>query len=1502
MAGSYLKSLQLAKQLEERAKEASRNKELAEKEFAELEQFLKACSEADADLSAVEQPKKDYEAAMAVKDYQTALGHVRKAKEAAKQAYLKKVADVGDSVEALIGLVRGAGGDAKSAQELLEKSKERVVNDDLIGAMKHAKSAYDAAERALHELFSQLFSQAQEAIMQAKEMGADVSIFEDQLSKAKAALDKQDYETCMSLINDVLDGAGEDLKTLVGSTISRAEELISAGDELGADMSRVKSLVERAGAALSSRRYKEALSYAKKAESEGENSISTRFQELAKETREILRKMRNAKKDVTTPQQLLDQATAAMKEKKYIEALRALNMAHEHVHQAEFNAVLQVISEARDKFVLAKKVGVDMTKAILLLNTARDNLKLGKFEDAISYAEQSKKEVEAALEKFYRARDQIVELAKAIKHAAGLGLDSTTAKGTLTEARKSFEARDYDRTAELTKAGLADVKKMVYDAAMGAIDAADRTLKLGKQLGAEIAEAEGILQNALDALSKEDMAESIRLAKESKSASDQAMTRLMTDRLQSIDEFIRKYAGESLEELEGMMAAARQHVESLEFEKANELLKQVTLRIENIGQAECERLIASAKERIDAAKSMGGDVAPLEILLTRASDSLGKRIYEDAMLKAREIVQQADELMKGLVQAELSSVKDYLEEAKTIGIDTDEAKTQLKEARAKADSGDFPGAHAAIVQTKEALKAAIARHDSIKAKVHRTEELISEAGKTKADVSHLVRKLDEARNAFMSGDLDTAEQLIDSTMAEAEKSLAMYLAAKTILTAKESLDLAQAHGIEVGEPLALLSRAKELMKQKSYEEALGTARKAEEGARERLSSAINQMTKDLQRLIADARNVGVDTSGPEKLAEKAAELAKKGDFSEALRCISSAKEDIDHVKNLSSQAALEIRVARNNLKDAETLDIDVGKAREYLEQAVEALTRHQYAIALELARKSSDLSTEITKSRILKTLEKFKEKLDKAAADGVQVGLADRYVAEGFQAFKEGRYQDALKLAMKCEMEMERVELQRDISARAVELARKKLMDAAQEGIQSPRLDALVEKAEAFFKQGKYVEAMTAAIETGDEIHAIKENLDSCRIELSAAQERIERLRRVNIDTRECDEILTMAKEYLASHDFAKTREALKRASNKAAALFEASIKDIMEQNRMMISKAKAMGINAKQCEDLLEVANTSFQEKLWDFAYQQAIACRNTCIELMSKKLSALETELREKVEAAKRMGASVRTVEDMLEQAREVAQAGDDSVAFQMLMDAERRLLAIEEAHRKYLDISIAAESAMETLGRFGISKREPERLMAMAEIEKEKDYDSAIELVAEALDTAKELMEAYSPELTGSLVATGLQAEAEGELSVKLRNTGKALAKDVSVEVSGDFDVREVQKVDGIKPGAEATVTVRLVPRRSGTVPIKVTLSCKRQFDGKLQSFEIEDTLNVFPAGPPFKLGRATEITRCIACQGRIKPGFDIVTCRCGGQLHLSCAKRAGACPICGQKYSF
>jgi hypothetical protein len=1335
-------------------------------------------------------------------------------------------------------------------------------------------------------------------------MGDDVSLYEDLLARSKSALEKQDYEAGMSQLKEALEGAGENLKAQIEDTISSTDELVRAGKEIEAEMERVSSHIERARSSLESLRYKDALSYSKRAESEADKAISGRLGDMIRDIRDAMKAMKTADEYSQESRDLLDTAQNAVKKGDYLEAISSFTEARDKIQEIHFQTVLRVIAKAKDKFVLAKKVGVDMSEALRLLNASRQSLKSHNYEEAIRLAEQSEDAVETSLQLFYKARDELVELAKSVKLAKSFDQDVSEPKRLLAEAKKAFESRDYVEASRATSEGISIARRSAFDVAQQKLDEADRAVKLAISVGAEVTEAEGLLEKASASMTDEDLLEAVSKATESLEAASSGLSTALNDRLTSIDEFISQSAveDETIAAVKEKIETARARVTAKEFEEAHQSVSEIAAGLEDLCKDECERLEKVAREKLQMASSMDMDTADARVLMTRAEELMEKKAYQDALMRLKDVTGTLDETMFRALQANFSSIKDTLEEAKTLGIDTADAKDRLKEARTKAETHEFREAFDLSISTEELIRDKISKHDAVKEKASKAEELIAEAEKNKVDVSGLQSKLDEARDVFAEGRIDDAENMLTNLIEDTERQLAMYLAAKFILISKENIDLALGHGISVEYAQKLLSNAKDRMKGKDYDEALELSKKASESARSALETGVNEMVKDVRRIVTDAKNVSIDTVGPEKLVDKAVELAQKAEFSEALRCLESAKEDIDHVRNLSSQAAAEIKNARKSLNDAETLNMSVDQARDPLEQAVEALTRNQYAIALELAKKSSEMSLEATKSSIWKTLERFRERMEEAASNGLYVGVAERCVAEGVEAFNGGRYQDALKLAMQCEAEMERAELQKDISTQAVESAKKKLADAIAEGINAEAAADVVASAEKLLSKGKYTDALSKAIESGDVLHEIREDLDSARIEFSAAREQVDRLKKVNIDTTGCDEILDMAHEYLSSQNFEKFNDALARCSNKSSALFESSVNDLMDETKGMLSKAKAMGINTKVCEDLLEVASTSFSERLWDFAYQQAQTCRGKCIELVEKKISNLVDDAEGRLEALGHVGAGVKPIRTLIDEAKSTMASGNHVRAFDILMDADQKIQVIEDSNRKYLDIMIAAESAIDNLRRLGGSIKEAERLLALADLEKEKDYDSAIELVAEALDTAQTSMESFAPDITGSISTEGLYSGVESEVVITLRNNGKAAARALKMDLSGAFDLTSIKGLGDLEPGSEGRVVARIVPHDEEEIVISANVSSRRRFDTLTDTTEIEQKVKVFPSGPPFKIARAKEVSRCVLCQGKIKSGFDIVSCRCDSQLHLACAKRGGRCPVCGQKYSF
>jgi len=79
-------------------------------------------------------------------------------------------------------------------------------------------------------------------------------------------------------------------------------------------------------------------------------------------------------------------------------------------------------------------------------------------------------------------------------------------------------------------------------------------------------------------------------------------------------------------------------------------------------------------------------------------------------------------------------------------------------------------------------------------------------------------------------------------------------------------------------------------------------------------------------------------------------------------------------------------------------------------------------------------------------------------------------------------------------------------------------------------------------------------------------------------------------------------------------------------------------------------------------------------------------------------------KMDELKKHGASVSSVEKFLDDARKAGSRGDVAGAFQMLMEADQKISVVEDAHRKYVDATIAAESASRTLPDMEYQRRSP------------------------------------------------------------------------------------------------------------------------------------------------------------------------------------------------------
>jgi hypothetical protein len=135
--------------------------------------------------------------------------------------------------------------------------------------------------------------------------------------------------------------------------------------------------------------------------------------------------------------------------------------------------------------------------------------------------------------------------------------------------------------------------------------------------------------------------------------------------------------------------------------------------------------------------------------------------------------------------------------------------------------------------------------------------------------------------------------------------------------------------------------------------------------------------------------------------------------------------------------------------------------------------------------------------------------------------------------------------------------------------------------------------------------------------------------------------------------------------------------------------------------------------------------------------------------------------------------------------------------------------------------------------------------------------------------------------------------------LRNTGKALAKDVQVRILGDAEVEGLKGLAAIRAKGEEQLPLRIRMTAPGVIPLVIQVSSHRVMDDKEYTQEMIAQIEVATAAaaPDEKKALVAEYeSRCPICKGQIKKGFTIAKCSCGRDFHELCASRVGRCPVC------
>ncbi|MEE8183516.1 MAG: hypothetical protein V3T94_05160 [Thermoplasmata archaeon] len=1490
---SYLKHIQLSKQLEERAKEATKFRQLAEKELEEAEKGIEEAKKIDANIAETEAAFSEANDAVSGKDYKLALEKATESKQKAMKAYQARVKTIVDSSLVLLKLAKDIGADTSSADSLAKSAEEALSKDDFEKSIEFAQKSWEKSEKILHEHLSSAFSTAQSIIVAAKKQEKDTSVAEDLLSRARSAVEDQDYQTAMDYMNECMESVSSELEQDINGMLEDARAMIDVSKEIGEDTSKVDGIVERARAELESKDFERSLNSSKQARAEAEKLLHRSVENGIDTIEKAIAKAERIKADTSKTKALLSETRESLKGGNYKESVILIKKTLEDVENAQFQTVLETISKSRSKFVTARNIGADLGKAMESLNVSRESLRKGDFEKALEYAQKGDAEVDRLVEEFRSIEKEISQLQADFTEAEGLGVDISSANTLLDKAGLALKTRSFGRVAKHIEESKDELEKAQYERTMELIESAELGLTLGEQIGADLSKADIMLEECVVLTKSKDYLNAIGLATECREVTDGKVDDHLVSTIQSLGGSVDAIGKEAVSARK-LLDKAESALAIRDFPKAIELVTDARDFLEEKFKQKGTGLLQSLEAGIEIGKVMGETTDELETRLESVRQSIQEGKFDELVRITEDVASE----VSGLTDSAFSYVKEKVVEARKTGVGIEEMRSLLKKAKIAMGTEDYSDALGLLVECNRTVGVLLKDHKETYNAISSSAALVGEARKKKMDVSKALRILLAAKKAFEGHDYEKALDLATRSKKEAEKLMVLYSSAEKIAAVNERIELAQTLGIDIAGMNGVVQEAKDAIKEKKYEAALELAEKSMSGVEELLRDGIVNTITSSQSISTESREAGILTETVDNDLTEARKLLDEGDYETSAKLAAQARDALSEMRGQLDEAAGKVKEARTALQEIQSMNVGAVESVRLLERAERGIETGRYEDALESAKECLRNMQLERDTYITDMINSFIEVIKKSKQEGVNTKSAEELIARAKNHFRNGDYKESIEFAMKSESEVERVGLQQDMARKAISTAKKKM-----DGFPIPIREAedFLREAQGAFKSGDYPNALELSLKSGDVFHEAVEAYEDAKKSVGLAEKMHDTITSIGADPSEVEKILTEAKSALDSGNMKAAREAANQCYEWATGVCESHLLQIATQTSQNVDLAEELGLESSLSRHKLGEAKALVRSKDFENAKNLIESARQEIEGILSEVATQVIGNSESALRYAKKMGADIAENEEMIASAKDALEQGRYQDALDLAEESVKKVESSKKLEKEFIDLTYKADSIIGSAKRFGIDIKEAERLLLQALDAKNVNVEEAIEHAQKSLDLANGAIDGFAPSVTAEIDIEKADLEEWMDATLTLRNSGKTLASNVSIQMLGDAETEGLEPVESVRAGGSESVKFRLKMTAPGTVPLAIKVISHRVFDDA--EYVEESIAQIEVAETPGKKKKediikmvAEKDTKCAICRGKIKKGFPMVVCPCGEKMHDTCAGRVEECPKC------
>ncbi len=538
--------------------------------------------------------------------------------------------------------VREALDATKALEEAIEHAKEERAAEVHRKDLERAKKASDR------------FVRVKRIVEELKKANIDIQGSEEALIDAEKALQTRDYDAVDAVLTDLEETAREMRAELVAATrflLTKAREAVDAAERAGVDVSEARRLLENSDVFLTKGKLDDAVESANTAKQRVDALVRVRSEEEARKERVrietarqkidrlkmVIEDLRRADISIDGSEDALSQAEEALSDKRYEDVhliLADTETLAESLEEGLKSAAEQLLKQSRENVEAAKKEGLQVRRADMVLLNAAEAIRDERYVEAIEYHKVVDDIVEDAKRiQNFRALEAEVQILRAdLARAAALGGDVASTQELLAKAQEEVSLGRYDKVAEVTeliRERLEVTRRQILETKL---DRARVAIGKAQLLGANVADAEALLPDAekavvegnldaLDLLTR-------NIEEKSKAASASFLVAKAEEDYLAVEQLAKQVeaSGLSITQASEFLEQARHLKEERNFESMAATIAEARRVLEATSR---DRVVGEHRKKmrglaamLEAAKRIGANVGEAERILGQAEAAI----------------------------------------------------------------------------------------------------------------------------------------------------------------------------------------------------------------------------------------------------------------------------------------------------------------------------------------------------------------------------------------------------------------------------------------------------------------------------------------------------------------------------------------------------------------------------------------------------------------------------------------------------------------------------------------------------------------------------------------------------------------------------------------------------------------------------------------------------------------------------------------------------------------